>query len=599
MPLLAANRQVLNTRFPEVAAELVPWSNVAVVAQAAEPSLPKGFAEVAQKERTLSVLPGLPSPATAGRLQASAPPAALFWSVEKSAAELATKLSNHDYSAWLRDPRVFLSIGPPSAMALRRVNREFAWIDEARAVRLPDEADPQSPEWEPLIRVALARMLQRWQGIKSSLRLQPVQFENTIENLPSFLRSPAIESLAGAFNNTTLILVGAGPSLDDALPFLREAAPRALIATGNTSFRALASKGLAPHLTVTVDPFPSTDLGYQGQNLGDTHLVAPVFAYPAVHRRFERRLFGLWDHSALLARLRRAAGLAVAPAIIGDDTVSATILNLAVFMGCRQVIFVGQDFAIADDGRTHAADTFYTDIGGNRQNDDSLHRLKGNTRAEVLVPTRHLYYLRTIERQTAAYSPIRFFNTSHLGAVIDKAPFLSYADAAKMLATEPGRNFTAELAAIHEAPPSVPNRNAMLAELARTNASMSEALRHALTAALAAELALHDPTKKNRQRFEQAATTFERWRDTHREEQDILFAGRTNLEIFEAEKRRISFPKSKDLPLREASEIAWAFAEGCAFLSQQLSTTNTLFSSDAALRLPQGLRPDDAPARKN
>lgn len=571
MPLLAPNRRALASRCPE-ALKLLDTTAPGAAHSPAPPEESAAFLdEAAGSSRVLLVLTGLPGPATAATLLARAPRETLFWCVEPSPGPLAARLAAEDLSAWLADPRVFLSIGVPMGSALRRLNRELAWVDRARALFLPTRHAGNEALWRPLLVATLARIQQRWQNVLTDLRLAPVRWENTCANLPSFLASPGVEALAGAFAGAPLVLVAAGPSLDDALPFLRRVAPHALIVTGNTSFRALASHGLAPHLTVTVDPFSSTDLGYAGQPVGATHLVAPVFAYPEVHRRFAGRLFGISDQSALLARLRTAAGLPPPAALLGDATVSATILNLAVHFGCDRVIFVGQDLAIADDGRTHAEDTFYTDLGCNQQDSEPTHRIPGTTRPEVTVPSRHLWYLRTIEGHVTRAPQIRFSNTSHRGAAIAGAPYVDYESAAAELTAEPTRDFAAEIAARHTAAPPSSVRTAMAAELDHARSAMREALQLALTAALANELALADPTPSNRRRFETAAQHFEQWRSTRSTEQNLLFEGRTKPEIFEAEKRRVRLPAADPArPLQEAGEVAWAFAEGAADLHRRL-----------------------------
>ena len=570
MPLLAPNRRALATRFPEVLALLESVAPAAPLA--ATPEEPAAFlAEAAASTRTLLVLTGLPGPASAATLLARASRETLFWCLEPEPAPLAGRLAHEDLSLWLSDPRVFVSIGAPQAPVLRRLNRELAWVDSARALLLPTRHPGAEARWQPLLVATLARIQQRWQNVITDLRLSPVRWENTCANLPAFLAAPGIDALAGAFAGAPLVLVAAGPSLDDALPFLRRIAPHALIVTGNTSFRALASHGLAPHLTVTVDPFPSTDLGYDGQPLGATHLVSPVFAYPGVHQRFAGRLFGLTDESLLLARLRGAAGLPPPPALLGEGTVSATILNLATYLGCDRVVFVGQDFAIADDGRTHAADTFYTDLGRNRQDSEQVHRLHGTTRPEVTVPSRHLWYLRIVEGCIARAPHVRFLNTSHRGTTIAGAAFATYDEAAAELTAGPARDFTAEICARHAAAPLPGARAAMTAELDRARAAMSEALRLSLTAALANEIALAEPNAANRRRFETAAQHFEQWRSTRTTEQRLLFEGRTKPEIFDAEKRRVRLAlDDPSRPMREAGEVAWAFAEGATELHRRL-----------------------------
>ncbi len=571
MPLLAPNRRALASRCPEVLKLLDAAAPVPAPSPAPPEEPPAFLEEAAGCHRLLLVLTGLPGPATAAALLARSPRETLFWCLEPEPTPLAARLASEDLSAWLADPRVFLSIGIPTVPALRRLNRELAWVDRARALFLPSRHAGHETLWRPLLVATLARVQQRWQNVLTDLRLTPVRWENTCTNLASFLASPGIEALAGAFTGAPLVLVAAGPSLDDALPFLRRVAPHALIVTGNTSFRALAAHGLAPHLTVTVDPFSSTDLGYAGQPVDSTHLVSPVFAYPAVHQRFAGRLFGISDQSALLARLRTAAGLPPPAALLGDATVSATILNLAVHFGCERVIFVGQDFAIADDGRTHAADTFYTDLGCNQQDNEPTHRLPGTTHPEVTVPSRHLWYLRTIEGHIARAPQIRFLNTSHCGASIAGAPFVDYESAAAELTASPARDFASEIAARRRTAPPPDLRAAMAAELSRAGSAMREALQLALAAALANELAIAEPTPTNRRRFETAAQQFEQWRSTRTTEQNLLFEGRTKIEIFEAEKRRVRLPTGDpSRPLREAGEIAWAFTEGAASLYHPL-----------------------------
>ncbi len=570
MPLLAPNRRALATRFPEALRLLdgaAPARRISIPAEA-----PSFVEEAASLRRLLLVLTGLPAQPTTSALLSRAPRDTIFWCVEPKVAVLAARLAAEDLSTWISDPRVFLSIGVPSTAEVRRLNRELAWVDRARALFLPSRYLGQEAHWQPLLVETLARVQQRWQNVLTDLRLTPARWENTCANLRSFLDAPPIERLTGAFAGTTLVLVAAGPSLDDALPFLHRVAPHALIVTGNTSFRALAARGLQPHLTVTVDPFSATDLGYAGQPLGHTHLVSPVFAYPGVHRRFAGRLFGMWDQSQLLARLRHAGGLAPAPALLGDATVSTTVLNLASHLGCSKVVFVGQDFAVAADGRTHASDTFYTDLGCNRQDDEKVHRLRGNTIEEVLVPSRHLWYLRTVESMIARSPAIEYRNTSHRGAVIAGAPYLPYEEVAAELAAAPRRDFAAEIGALHSsAGLPAAARSAMGAELERARLALAESFRLSLTAALANEIALADPAPASRGRFEASAQQFEHWRNNHPTEQRLLFEGRTKPEIFGAERRRVAFPT--DLPdqaLREAGEVAWAFAEGAASVHQAL-----------------------------
>jgi len=569
MTLLASNRRVLAARFPEVLAALAPVCPAPAAAH--DELLPAFLDEVARSRRLFLFLAGLPTARDAARLLARAPRESILWIVEPRLPLLLACLATEDFAAVLADPRVFVAVGAPGSAELLRLNREFAWVDSARALFPSARAAAQAAEWQPLLVATLTRLQQRWQQVFTDIKLSPTRFENSCANLGRFLEQPTVESLAGAFRGTPLVLVAAGPSLDDALPFLAQARERALVVTGNTSFRALAARGLPPHLTVSVDPYATTQLGYAGQDLAATHFVGPVFAFPEVIRAFAGRIFGLTDQSSLLTRFRPELSAAPAPALMGEATVSATILNLAAYLGCSPVIFVGQDFAIADDGRTHAVDTFYTDLNCNQHDNEAVHALPGTTRPEVKVPARHLWYLRIIEGLIGHHPEIQFINTSHRGATIAGAPFVPYAAMAERLAAAPPRDLAGELFRLHAAAPRRPPEDFRTA-LAQTRAVAQESLRLSLTAALAGEAALTSPSPAARQRFGDAGARFENWRSTHEGDHLLLFDGCTKREIFAAEKRRLQLaPDDPVRPLREATEVAWAFAEGTAFLYRHLA----------------------------
>lgn len=568
MPLLDANRRALAARFPELLAPLAAAADDGS-ARAADPSWPEN---ISAQPRLCYITSGLPPAAVLAAFFARTGRESLLWAVELSAAPLAALLAREDLSRWLADPRVFVSLGAPGDAHLRRLNRELAWVDNARAVPYPPVHGGDTATWKPLFAATLGRLQQRWKHVFTDLRLAPVRVENTAANLARFLASPGIEALAGAFAGAPLIVVAAGPSLDDAHDFLRAAHPRALIVTGNTSFRALASRGLRPHLTVSIDPFPTTDLGYRGQELDGTHLVAPSFAFPQVSERFAARTFGMPDQSHLIARLRAAAQLPPAPALLGDGTVSATVLNLAAYFGCGDVFFVGQDLALGEDGRTHAVDTFYTEQGWNQNVDAEVHTLPGTTRESVTATSLHRWYLRVVESLVARHTGRNYWNTSHRGARIAGTAFLSYADAAARLAAFPERDFAAELAARHRAAAPAAPSEPMRAELDRARAGVSEGTRLALAAALAGELAAASGSTADVRRFSELANRYDQWRGPRERDLNLLLDGATKEAIFVAEKTKARLPAdTPNRPLREALETAWAFAEGGAFMHRCLA----------------------------
>ena len=82
--------------------------------------------------------------------------------------------------------------------------------------------------------------------------------QNTLENMKHMAGSPDVGELAGLFEDIPFILVGAGPSLDESIEFLKFMQDKAIICVSNSPFRKLVNSGIRPHLAVTADPEPNS-----------------------------------------------------------------------------------------------------------------------------------------------------------------------------------------------------------------------------------------------------------------------------------------------------------------------------------------------------
>ena len=104
--------------------------------------------------------------------------------------------------------------------------------------------------------------------------------ENTFQNLPYMAQAPDVGELKGAFPDIPFILIGAGPSLDESIDFLKEVQDRAIIVASNSPYRKLINNGIKPHLVVTADPMSPTLLGFNNVSLEGVPLACPFSAYP-------------------------------------------------------------------------------------------------------------------------------------------------------------------------------------------------------------------------------------------------------------------------------------------------------------------------------
>ena len=90
--------------------------------------------------------------------------------------------------------------------------------------------------------------------------------ENTLKNLIHVADAPDIGELSGAYEDVPFVLVGAGPSLDESIDFIKKIKDKAIIVASNSPFRKLINAGIEPHLVVTADPMAPTLAGFENLN---------------------------------------------------------------------------------------------------------------------------------------------------------------------------------------------------------------------------------------------------------------------------------------------------------------------------------------------
>jgi hypothetical protein len=132
-----------------------------------------------------------------------------------------------------------------------------------------------------------------------------------------------------------------------------------------------------------------------------------------------------------------------------QGTVSGCVLDISRILGCRKIMFVGQDMCVRDDGRYYTDDSFYADAGNHYAATDKGQRLPGNTQDKVLVEPRLFVYLKTFEQFIAKQDKsIEYRNLARTGARIEGAPYLNYEEATQWVGETDSKQFDTELSAL-------------------------------------------------------------------------------------------------------------------------------------------------------
>lgn len=240
---------------------------------------------------------------------------------------------------------------------------------------------------------------------------------------------------------------------------------------------------------------------------------------------------------------------------------------------------VGQDLAVQPDGRSHAQDSFYSDLGMNRTDVADCRRFPGNTLPEVLVEGKLYVYLKIFEQLVVHRPGLKWLNTSRLGARIAGVPYADFDDALRWLGQGSAAKVPGVLASRHAAGGRFClSADALRAALGGTRPFAARALEAALRAAACVEnladsvLARGGETDGALQGGLHAIGEVEDLIAKFADESAIMEEGRTRIELFRARglESQLTGMEPHARRLLQGREYAWAIAEGAWFLANCL-----------------------------
>jgi hypothetical protein len=169
--------------------------------------------------------------------------------------------------------------------------------------------------------------------------------KNTVANQKKMGSARLGLSLEGKCRGMPAILCGAGPSLNAALPLLKQLENRALIIAGGSAVAALSASQVRPHFCAHFDPDPP-----KSRFLSQGNFEVPVFYQSRFSSSLLETVDGphLWmaeGGSYVIERwFQEQYGISLEPFNAGW-TVSNFCAAIAVMLGCDPIICVGMDFS--------------------------------------------------------------------------------------------------------------------------------------------------------------------------------------------------------------------------------------------------------------
>ncbi len=194
------------------------------------------------------------------------------------------------------------------------------------------------------------------------LRYTSVRAENILKNLHYLYEGYSMKELFGMLpEDVPAIIVAAGPSLNKNIMELKKAVGKACIIATDTAMKPLLNAGIVPNLFVIVDGL-KPELLFQHRDISKVPMVTmtAVSTGPMECHRGKKFFYnsGPGIENAMLDELGEKEGEdKTLPILMSGGSVATSAYCLALNMGAKTVILVGQDLAMTGN-KTHADGTF-------------------------------------------------------------------------------------------------------------------------------------------------------------------------------------------------------------------------------------------------
>ena len=305
---------------------------------------------------------------------------------------------------------------------LEKINfTAYSFLDGINILESIGARDGHIAEYKALyrdVRLALEDLNWRIRVNLGNKTLLLRQLENLAEN-----RHPA-SCLKNLFQGRTAAVLGAGPSLDQVLPWLLENQKDLLIIAVSRVSRRLLEVGLNPHIVVTVDP-EHVSFAVSREMLkfdSSVVLVQANHAHPKLVNAWTGKQLFLGKRMLWESELEEDNFAAHGP------TVTNTAVELAKEMGVAQIILCGVDLCHSREGFSHAQGNVEREIGPKIS--ELLQTVETNNGDLAESPQGYFGALRELSKQAAAFKEAggRMVNMAPGAAKISGVEFVPLED---------------------------------------------------------------------------------------------------------------------------------------------------------------------------
>lgn len=262
-------------------------------------------------------------------------------------------------------------------------------------------------------------------------------FQNLIPNYRRFAHAYNGDALR--FEGVPAIVCGAGPSLNEAIPFLESLEDEALIFAGGSAITSLTRQGVMPHFAAAVDPNPLEYERLKGSCAFEVPLIYGNRVHPEIFNLFNGPPIYVQTHTGGYSEkwIEEKLGLPPMEQEMGFGkeamTIISTCMQIALQMGCNPITLVGVDLAFTE-GESYAKGVVAdpkADLEAIQQDTRASEQLisrRGHSGSPVTTLVRWVMEASALSKFAKSNALTTFYNGSRGGLGFDHIPYKSLAE---------------------------------------------------------------------------------------------------------------------------------------------------------------------------
>ncbi|MGO5065111.1 motility associated factor glycosyltransferase family protein [Clostridium sp. LCP25S3_F8] len=241
---------------------------------------------------------------------------------------------------------------------------------------------------------------------------------NSIKNLKVEDIIP-IESIEDIFKGKTAVIVSAGPSLNKNIHLIEKLKEKAIILAVGSAIKVLESKGIVPHFRVALDAFPDEKkVVVDGIDTSSSILMFSNQLYYGILPEYEGGKIRYIVQSDYLGKYIYEKNNISYIEFGSGASVANGALNILCQLGCKRIIFMGQDLSYTEEGlHAKGVSTEKEDEEWSKKQEYRIVENIYGEKAYSITPYLQMKY--TMESTVKKYPDIEFLNATEGGLGID------------------------------------------------------------------------------------------------------------------------------------------------------------------------------------